>query len=842
MGHFRYEGEVFSRTLHDMDGDGWCDLWCSMFPEILRDKRSDLDGDGMTDYEEMILMQNPISPNHFPRKLTALEKEALKFEQDRKRALPRLLSPKEAEEQRRGLALFIEARKNHNPLLPSSKLHRDASRELVRDFQKIADLEKTKPEAERKKLQRSRMKRADRYGADLIRADQLWAAFTGDPLGANGADPPVSSGKPPLPPIGVWYLGGVDLLLNPGLSGRLLFGDLETPAEFAAEHHRLKNDPHSILISKIIALDNGGVGSRGVAWSSTIKNFTLENDYVEMLEESVENGMLFSNHSYSPPAGWHLHGSIWTWLGPPDLAGDDPEFGAYSLDAKSIDAIIYRAETYLSVHSAGNDANNHGPTKSDGTIDTADSSYLYSNYRAEYDENGYELIFLDTPTPPVYHPSDGGFPMPSAFLPENTEAPLEFYASAPIGLGLGTIKSTGSAKNNLTIGSILADAFAVTSSENLWLSIVSSRGPTDDGRLKPDLVAPGLFEFPGYVSSQYGSTSVAAATTTGLLAQLNEINVDGCGPPLLASSWKALLMNTAIDGRNLKPFVGDEVNQLYTRVNSYLGPAVDGADLEGPDPFFGYGMPDAEAAADLLRKNNASLSGRAHLRQHLLFDPSNNTTDSDNLTIEIPIEHDGVSPEIRVMLCWTDPPFQATAVEKLGVGFFDPDLTHSPDFNPRLVNDLDLRVINPANVELFPWAPDFSAPLASTPTGDNSRDNVEQIIIPAPVPGIYTIQITHKDTLKSWEKVGGSPAPDPAQYQPITGKYQAFSLVTSGNLDPEPTKISLQVSSVDFQAGGDLVTLSLDRFSKVIAPIVEKKLYLFTELFIMGNPKAASSS
>ena len=58
----------------------------------------------------------------------------------------------------------------------------------------------------------------------------------------------------------------------------------------------------------------------------------------------------------------------------------------------------------------------------------------------------------------------------------------------------------------------------------------------------------------------------------------------------------------------------------------------------------------------------------------------------------------------------------------------------------------------------------------------------------------------------------------------------------SGTVDPfaEPETLS----DKDDQSS----RIYLDRFSKVIAPIVEKKLYLFTELFIMGNPKAASSS
>jgi hypothetical protein len=132
-------------------------------------------------------------------------------------------------------------------------------------------------------------------------------------------------------------------------------------------------------------------------------------------------------------------------------------------------------------------------------------------------------------------------------------------------MGLATIKSTGSAKNNLTVGAALADSATVTNSENIWLGVVSSRGPTDDHRLKPDLVASGSFQFPGYPTSNYGSSSAAAATVTGLLGQLNEINVDGNDPPFLASTWIALLLNTTIDGRNLNHFVATLSPQPLTR-------------------------------------------------------------------------------------------------------------------------------------------------------------------------------------------------------------------------------------------------------------------------------------
>lgn len=115
-------------------------------------------------------------------------------------------------------------------------------------------------------------------------------------------------------------------------------------------------------------------------------------------------------------------------------------------------------------------------------------------------------------------------------------------------------------------------------------------------------------------------------------------------------------------------------------------------------------------------------------------------------------------------------------------------------------------MITPNQTELMPWAPDFSSAqsiLGPTPTGDNTKDNVEQIIIPAPTSGTYLVRVTHKGTLSSWEKVSGT-----SNYELIPNQYQAFSLALSGNRDLGPSGLELQVDLVDLQAGGDLVNLS----------------------------------
>src|SRR5690606_26553448 len=70
----------------------------------------------------------------------------------------------------------------------------------------------------------------------------------------------------------------------------------------------------------------------------------------------------------------------------------------------------------------------------------------------------------------------------------------------------------------------------------------------------------------------------------------------------------------------------------------------------------------------------------------------------------------------------------------------------------RLVNDLDLRVIDGSNTTFMPWILDHHNFPAAATNGDNYRDNVEKIEID-PASGNYTFRITHKGNLVEGEQV-----------------------------------------------------------------------------------------
>ena len=183
------------------------------------------------------------------------------------------------------------------------------------------------------------------------------------------------------------------------------------------------------------------------------------------------------------------------------------------------------------------------------------------------------------------------------------------------------------AKNSLVVGA--------TYSDNNQIADFSSFGPLDDGRLKPDLCAPGdengfgkgiysTYQITGY--QNLAGTSMASPVATGCAALLTECwkNYHSGANPAPAVV-KAILINTTLD-------------------------------LGAPGPGFdtGYGLIQIVPALAAVEKAKIIESGISNggSNKYSLFVP--NTADY-----------------VRVTLVWSDPPA-------------------SPLANPVLVNDLDL--------------------------------------------------------------------------------------------------------------------------------------------------------
>jgi hypothetical protein len=409
-----------------------------------------------------------------------------------------------------------------------------------------------------------------------------------------------------------------------------------------------------------------------MAPSVSLDSYQWDNDLAEMTSRAAtgpgQAGKIhLSNHSYVWLTGWD-QGS-WSGYEGPHFWGVAAEresrwFGQYDDTAADWDALHYGAPYFLAFKAAGNDRNDAAPPS--GTV------YYYLNSTL----TGWVSKSYDPATDPLADGWDQG--------------------------GYDTMDAVACAKNLMTVGAVYdAVSGGVRSPANGVMSSFSNWGPTDDGRIKPDLVANGiqLRSSYGLADDDYASasgTSMATPNASGSAVLLVEyFGRLFPGQAMRASTLKGLILHTA-----------DDLGEV------------------GPDYAFGWGLMNVEAAASQIR---------AHAEAVLIRRLYEGRLTPNRPGESFPFLWDGVNP-IRATLCWTDPP----GAEKTGLD----------DRTPLLVNDLDLRVLGPGGAPTYyPYRLDVNHPTHSATTGDNVLDNVEQVLIAAPAAGTYTVVVSHKGTL-----------------------------------------------------------------------------------------------
>ncbi|MGZ3927188.1 MAG: S8 family serine peptidase, partial [Mucilaginibacter sp.] len=304
------------------------------------------------------------------------------------------------------------------------------------------------------------------------------------------------------------------------------------------------------------------------------------------------------------------------------------------------------------------------------------------------------------------------------------------------------ISSTANAKNIITVGAINPLPYGPTNAQSVTTTYFSSWGPTDDGRIKPDLVGNGL----NVLSAGSGSTtsyislsgtSQATPNITGSLYLLQEYYAEkNSGNFMRAATLKGLACHTAFDGGNV-----------------------------GPDYIYGWGLLDMKRAAQAITDNGI----KSLIKENIL---AQGQTQSFNVVAS------GNGALIGT-ISWTDPE-----------GTITPDGVIN-DRTPKLVNDLDIR-ISDGTTTFNPWILDPSNPSAAATTGDNIRDNVEQVYIPGAIPGkAYTITVSHKGTLKLGPQaysliVTGIGGANYCASNPLSNADSRINNVTLSNLNNTP--------------------------------------------------------
>ncbi len=469
---------------------------------------------------------------------------------------------------------------------------------------------------------------------------------------------------------GGYDLNGSSETLGVWDSGRVLLSHQEFGGRVSQIDAASDNSNHATHVAGTMVASGVASQARGMSGSARLHAYDWNDDLSEMLL-AASQGLRVSNHSYGYITGWHWAGNIWRWYGRHDES-EAWGFGFYDQGAQMWDQLAWAMPYYLPVKAAGN-SRGAGP---------------FSQPVVHEVMIGGQWVRDSTTIRQVGGGADG-----FDCLPFNSVS-----------------------KNILTVGAVYNIQGGYNEAGDVIMSSFSSWGPTDDGRVKPDLVASGvgLYSSSSAGETMYTSmsgTSMAAPNVSGSIGLLLQLyrNIHG-NDSILAATMKALLIHTA-----------DEAGD---------GP--------GPDYRHGWGLMNTHSAASLLSLD------RQKGKHFLLREKTLHQGES----ISIPVFATGEEP-LKATIAWTDPP--GTPLP--------------PQLNPEelmLVNDLDVRIIRDSDSHTYhPFVLDPAHPAMPATTGDNFRDNVEKVMLADAEAGeLYWLEISHKETL--------------------SGGQQDFSLILSG--------------------------------------------------------------
>ncbi|MCB9433950.1 MAG: S8 family serine peptidase [Ardenticatenaceae bacterium] len=306
---------------------------------------------------------------------------------------------------------------------------------------------------------------------------------------------------------------------------------------------------------------------------------------------------------------------------------------------------------------------------------------------------------------------------------------------------------------------LASDLLAGNREQMAWFS---SRGPTADGRIKPDVVAPGTWVLSGYselYQQGYGDpvdpntgyyqddglgmpfndaykynagTSMANPIAAGAAAVVRDFYSKAHSHAASAALVKATIINSAVD-------LLDENND-----------GVNDNDFPIPNVHEGWGLVNAEAATD---------------DSHQFVD--NTTGINTGATSSYQFTTTMANLPLKVTLVWSDYP-------------------STPAAGVHLVNNLNLRVTDPAGTAVY-LGNNFSGGWSTTGGSADTLNNVENVYVQSAAIGTWTVEV-----------IGANIPQGPQPFALIVDGAFATGcqLPTTVNLTPTDSNITLDWANV----------------------------------------------
>jgi hypothetical protein len=316
---------------------------------------------------------------------------------------------------------------------------------------------------------------------------------------------------------------------------------------------------------------------------------------------------------------------------------------------------------------------------------------------------------------------------------------IEEFSAGNAGPQSGSIGSPAAAKNVIATGAsenvpnTLAATYGLYADGPDTMCDFSSRGPCADGRIKPDLVAPGSW-IASAASRITDETGVAWTVIDDLYVYMGGTSMSGPhaagAAAVFVQFYKSTHTNAMPSPALVKAALINSADEL-DQANGGPGPA--------PNNDEGWGRINLANIA--VTNVNAAPRFFQYVDQTALL--TNGQVYSQHIFVQ------GAGEPLKITLTYTDVP-----------GF--------PGAIPALVNDLDLEVVAPDGT-LYrgnQFGAGESVPNAPSP---DKLNNVEGVYLAQPVPGDYLIRVRASKVVQ--DAVSSTPAID-----------QDFALVASGDL------------------------------------------------------------